>query len=392
MPDEPSYQPPSASAEATVLVSEERVRFRRGVKRVSITVVLIVVAAHLLVGLGAAVFVVARYFDKPKAQFTQVKQVEMKPEEAKHRLQMAEVESMKPKPSLNNRIQSLKPSALVLPSLPNVPVDTAIPIDTSAAPSSALAAGVSAVGTGTGSGSGFFGSAGSVGSGLLEGTLYDLKQMKDGSDSKMDLGKYDSEMRRVADRGPNGVLSKYFAAPVKLYLPHLAIPQIGAKDAPSAFKVADKVQPKMWLAVYNGTVIAPESGHFMFDGFADDVLLVWVNRRLVFDGGLFWYSPIGGDRGKRKTPAFTMQKGSSYNLQIAIGERPGGYFIAWLQAKNMQTGKAFWVRVTSEPVNWDSAKPFWKGSDVPPGADPNGPIWLPASVSKSASSISGVGL
>ncbi|HVE15161.1 MAG TPA: hypothetical protein VNB29_00430, partial [Chthoniobacterales bacterium] len=83
--EEQPTQPASVSTDASVMISEERARFRRGVKRVSILVVLIVVGAHLLVGVGAGIWVVARYFDKPKPVFTS-KPVEMKPEPPKHML------------------------------------------------------------------------------------------------------------------------------------------------------------------------------------------------------------------------------------------------------------------------------------------------------------------
>jgi hypothetical protein len=393
MPEEPSHQPSHVTPEASVLVSEERARFRRRVRKVSILVVLIVVGAHLLVGFGAAVWVVARYFEKPKAQFTAVNQVEMKPEETKHRLAMAKVESMQQKKVYNNRIQSLKPSALVLPELPNIPVDTAVPIDTSTVQTTNLeGTGVGTTGNGTGTGSDFFGGSGKAGSGLLEGTFYDLKQTKDGQDSKMDVKKYAEEMGRLAARGPS-ILGKYFAAPVKLYLPHLSIPEISADDAPKAFKVEDKVRPKMWVAVYEGTLIAPETGRFKFDGYCDDILYVWVNRHLVLDGSLQKSTDMGdADRGKRKTPEITMQKGNRYNVQIAIGEMPGGVFYAWLQLKNAKKDKPYWFRVTSAPVNWDRGKKLPQPNSDPPDADENGPVFLPATVGKSASSISGVGL
>jgi len=386
--EEQPTQPASVSTDASVMISEERARFRRGVKRVSILVVLIVVGAHLLVGVGAGIWVVARYFDKPKPVFTS-KPVEMKPEPPKHVLPTQETAAQKPQASMSKQIQSLKPSALTLPALPNVPVDVAVPMDPTA-PTSVGEGVAMGTGTGAGTGDGFFGGAGKPGSGLLEGTLYDLKQTKDRQDSKMDLDKYAQEVSRVADRGPAGILGKYYAAPVKLYLPNLSIPQISADDAPKEFKVEKEVQPKMWLAVYEGKVIAPESGRFIFDGFCDDILLVWINKRLVLDGSLHVASPIGGPRGQRKTPEVTMQKGVSYNIQIAIGEMPGGVFYAWLQLKNVKTNKPFWFRVTSDPIKWDSSKPLQNPLANPPSAD-NGPVFLPASVSKSASSLSGVG-
>ncbi|HVE15343.1 MAG TPA: hypothetical protein VNB29_01340, partial [Chthoniobacterales bacterium] len=355
-------------------------------------VVLIVVGAHLLVGLGAAVWVVAQYFDKPKAKFT-AKPVDIKPEPPKHMLPTQDTSSRRPSASMAKQIQSLMPSTLAMPPMPEVPVDVSVPVDS--APTADLGAGTPQVGGGTGTGSGFFGSAGKPGSGLLEGTLYDLKQLKNGSPSGMDRNKYMSELARIADRGPQrSLFSRYYEAPTKLYLPHLAIPQIKADDAPKEFHVEDKVQPRMWVALYEGKIVAPETGKFMLYGMGDDILLVWLNRRLLIDGSYYPVSPLGGPKvipAQRKTPDFTMQKGSVYTLQILIGENPGGGFYAWLQAKNLDTGKVFWVRMTGEPVQWDRSKPMNRPDATPLDAE-NGPIWAPAMEGKSASNLSGMGM
>ncbi len=332
-------RPQSSEVDAALLVSEERARFRRRVKRISFLVVVIVIAAHFLVGVGASIFVVARYFAKPKAQFTAVKQIEMKPEE-QHRRSMEQVESMRSKPVVNNRIQSLKPSALVLPDLPKVPVDAPIPIATNAA---AAAQGTgSGQGAGSGQGTGFFGGAGLVGSGLLEGTLYDLKQSKAGRPTGMTPEKYSNEIKAFAYGNWNmSRFAQYFKGPNPLFTRQIYIPVMPAEEGPKAFNVADQVQPKMWVALYHATVVPPTSGRFRFVGCCDDVMIVRFNRKVVLDGSLTNLSIWHGREKPYLYPNMnkmdaavgdwvTVKAGVSYPIEILIGERPGGKFLAFL--------------------------------------------------------------
>ncbi|MDD5200854.1 MAG: hypothetical protein PHC88_13740 [Terrimicrobiaceae bacterium] len=379
----PPTPAPAPSPDATTLVSEERVRFKRRLKRVSIMVVLIVVAAHLLVGLGAGFLVVARYFAKPKVQFTAVKQVELKPEDRQHRLALDQLESMRPKPTLNNRIQSLKPTNLVLPELPKVPLDTAIPIDTSSIVVGQIE-GLADAAQGSGSGSaagGLFGGAGKAGSGLLEGHIYDLKQTKARTDSGMNPGLYEDAIKQFANKGESA-LKRYFVAPGRLYLTKLAISRIDANLAPAAFNAQDVMKPNMWVAVYKGRVIAPSTGKFRFQGYGD-ILLVWINGKLVYDG---CGHPITALHNK-PAPEFDAEQGKAYDMQIAMGSNPSrspnrpSMFGVYLQIQKVDGTKPYWFRMTSAPTLKGEAKV---------GVD--GPIWLPSPTTNTPGSITGVGL
>ncbi|MDD5200855.1 MAG: hypothetical protein PHC88_13745 [Terrimicrobiaceae bacterium] len=373
----PKQQPgPDATpaSDGAILVSEERLRFKRRLKRVSLLVVLIVVAAHFLVGLGAGFLVVARYFAKPKAQFTSVKQVEMKPEDRQHRVALDQLESMRPKPTLNNRIQSLKPTTLTLPELPKAPVNTDIPIDTSAIVTGQIdGLGQSGSGTGSGTSGGFFGGAGKAGSGLLEGSFYDLKQTRAGSNTGMTTEEYKKVLRQVVEKG-DPILKRYYVAPGKLYLTKIEIPTMNAEAAPAAFNVQNKVQPKMWLAVYKARVIAPASGKFQFKGGADDIILVWFNNQFVFDGSIIEVSPLFRKPGVE----FTTIRGKTYDMTVMVGECPGGNFNAALQIQKMDGTPPYWFRMVADRSNKE------KG--------PSGPIWRPAPTLNTPSSLTGVGL
>ncbi|MBN2164162.1 MAG: hypothetical protein JXR25_13510 [Pontiellaceae bacterium] len=75
----------------------------------------------------------------------------------------------------------------------------------------------------------------------------------------------------------------YFKAPKLKYATALMMHSIPADAAPKAFGVEDQVNPSYWVCHYKGQIAAPESGKYRFCGLGDDVLLVRVGRRLVLD-------------------------------------------------------------------------------------------------------------
>jgi hypothetical protein len=135
-------------------------------RKLAWTVVIIVVVAHVLAGLVAGALVVARYFMKPEATFEATKDVRMPAKEREQRMNMAEFDSLAPKPSFNDKLQSLKPAKFSLPELPKIPVDEMLPLDPSAIVTDQVSSMVGAAGTGSGSGEGGSGSGGTGGSGM----------------------------------------------------------------------------------------------------------------------------------------------------------------------------------------------------------------------------------
>ncbi len=128
-------------------------------------VVLIVIGLHVVAGLVAGAFVVARYLMKPEPAFVATKDVRMPAKEREQKMNMAEFDSLAPKPSFNDKLQSLKPAKFSLPELPKIPLDQMVPLDPSAIVSDQVSSMVGAAGTGTGSGQGGSG-AGGTGSGM----------------------------------------------------------------------------------------------------------------------------------------------------------------------------------------------------------------------------------
>lgn len=380
----PTDLPPEPSVASMVDEPAER---RKRIRRLVILILLISVGIHIVAGLGAGIWVIARYFAQPQAQFVVQKQVQMAPQDREHRMRMEEVTSLRQKPVFNNRIQSLRPSKLALPELPRIPLETITPIDTEALISDQVE-GLGQHGTGSGSGpGGFFGGSGAAGSGLLAGRLFDLKKNHrgEGTPGGMTNEKYLSMVGQIA-RSPNATaaLDKFFAAPDTLYMPRLAVPIISANEAPKAFKVEKEIQPSYWIAVYQGRATAPDTGSYKFVGFADDILLVKINGRLVFDGSLLGATRLAHKEGT----TFSVKKGEAYDIEIIIGECPGGYFSGWLQLqKQGGSHKPYWFRMNNEPVKYNARG--GDGTQQKPQDGINGPVWWPASKKEVAP---GVGL
>jgi len=186
---------------------------------------------------------------------------------------------------------------------------------------------------------------GSKGSGNeLEGTFFDLKMKPDGTPAKMDENYYNEVIRKFIGTWNVRTFERYFKAPKKKFATFFMIPNIPANEAPKAYGVDDVVKPKQWVAYYKGKIAAPESGRYRFWGIGDDVLMVRVKKDLVIDANLHsteiceeWQSQ---DERSRKFPMsaaaleigdwFFLGKGRPADIEVLIGERPGGVFYTHL--------------------------------------------------------------
>ncbi len=183
------------------------------------------------------------------------------------------------------------------------------------------------------------------------GTFYDLKQDEDGDLTQ--IGKlaegnsFGAEPQRMYREAVNNFvrsgwnvnrLEDFFQAPKKKYARFFNMPAMGADAAPKAYGVEDQVKPSYWLAHYQGTIVAQETGRYRFHGLADDVLIVRVGRRVVLDGS--WpahYGTMSGwesrDDNTRRFPV----------NQRAYGAFKGGDFIEYFDRirKRLQAGDDF---------------------------------------------------
>jgi hypothetical protein len=152
----PAIKIPPPPSPAMLQVVDRKARIRK----LFWTVVIAVVLLHVAAGLTAGVLVVARYFMKPEATFEAPKDRHMPAKERQQKMNMAEFDSLAPKPSFNDKLQALKPAPFSLPDLPKVPMDQMLPLDPSAIVSDQVSSMVGAAGTGSGAGQGGSGMGG----------------------------------------------------------------------------------------------------------------------------------------------------------------------------------------------------------------------------------------
>ena len=175
----------------------------------------------------------------------------------------------------------------------------------------------------------------------LIGILYDLKQDQK---HKPKIENFCALMGKFVREGwDEGLLNEFYRATRPLYTTQVFIPLMNADYAPRAFGVQDIMKPRQWVVHYKGQVAPPHAGTFRFAGLSDDLLAVAVNGKTVLvaehpgsklkDHG--WrYAP----RDVIKTPSgpaisgdwFSVGEGRAIDLDVVIGERPGGQFGAWL--------------------------------------------------------------
>lgn len=132
---------------------------KKRVRRLVISVIIGAIVLHVIIGLVAAVFIVARYFQPPPATFEVKRDLRIEAQEREHAMNMAAMDSMTPKPSFNDKLQSLRPTAISLPDLPKVPMDQMVPLDPSAIVSDQVSSMIGTAGLGSG------GQGGGVGGG-----------------------------------------------------------------------------------------------------------------------------------------------------------------------------------------------------------------------------------
>lgn len=315
---------------------------------------LISVGVHLLFGGVAAVLVVQQYQATRKLTFKGGPPSPNPSTRAiEHKVQMAKKQSTMSAPSIAKRITTTGLSKVALPDMPAMPKLAAQPTKMAGAGGTDVSFNPGGMMQSGGSGAGgaavpFFGFREARGGGSLVGKFYDLKQLKDGKPSNLDQEHgYPGELSNFVKGGWNeSALAKYFVGPNPLYTTQVFIPKLPAEQGVRAFNLGN-VQPRMWIIVYRGTVIPPESGTYHFVGMADDVMVVRFENRVVLDCGstnpsgrgptqfyasdglqlkkdMSWYKGLGrGD-------AFQVKGGESYPIEIMIGEWPGGDFKAWL--------------------------------------------------------------
>jgi hypothetical protein len=181
------------------------------------------------------------------------------------------------------------------------------------------------------------------------GVLYDLKQTQDRKPTNVDPETYSAVVDEFLSKGwDESVFNRYYRVSKPLYTTQIFIPNMNANEAPKAFGAQRTVKPSRWVIHYKGQVSPPETGTYRFWGIADDVMAVAVNGKTVLVGNrkdthlpltLAKWQPSErdgaheGDGNLRPGDWMDLKQGEIFDLDVIIGERPGGLFNAFLMVE-----------------------------------------------------------
>ena len=178
----------------------------------------------------------------------------------------------------------------------------------------------------------------------LIGVMYDLKQTQSHQGSAVGPTEYSAVVDEfLTKHWDESVLNRYYRVSRPLYTTQIFIPNMQAVLAPKAFGAEKTVQPSLWVIHYKGQVSPPSPGTYRFWGCADDALAVAVNGKTelvacrpdmpVPQNGWKQTDPDGAqaaDDPLRPGDWFTVKADDIVDLDVIIGERPGGLFNAFL--------------------------------------------------------------
>ena len=145
------------------------------------------------------------------------------------------------------------------------------------------------------------------------------------------------------------VLNKYHQSETKLYTKHFMFPTMPSTVAPAAFDEPD-MPGYAWVAYYRGKLVHPTGTRFRFWAQGDDIMIVRVNGEIVVDGSVAdgpwadfrqalsdYQNSTARDGqyylGHRKAEVghwIDLEPGVPLDMEVLIGELPGGSFGAFL--------------------------------------------------------------
>jgi hypothetical protein len=184
--------------------------------------------------------------------------------------------------------------------------------------------------------------------GDLSGVMYDLKTKPDGSARTVyNDARYWEDVHQYIKNGFKYNTSLgYREMKKKLYLSHLYIPRLPASEGPRQFGVEKEMKPSGFFIHYSGFIYAKNT--FRFVGHGDDLLIIYIDKKLVIDcswvdgswQGSFlpaiWHSPET-TRYKTFTGQFILFGDwiapGGHKIDILYGERPGGLISGILLAQ-----------------------------------------------------------
>jgi hypothetical protein len=178
----------------------------------------------------------------------------------------------------------------------------------------------------------------------LIGIMYDLKQTQTHEPTSVDPERYTGVVDEfLASKWDERVLNRYYRVTKPVYTTQIFVPNMNADEAPKAFGAEKTVKPSRWIIHYKGQVSPPSPGTYRFWGSADDALAVAVNGVTELSGcrpdmhlvktGWKQTGPNGARAANGSLHPgdwFTVGANEIIDLDVIIGERPGGEFNAFL--------------------------------------------------------------
>ncbi len=149
-----------AAAVENLLSDDELTKKRR--RKLILSIIAGAAVLHLIFGLFAGVWVIAKYLIPPPATFEIQKDIRLPAKQREHRMNMAAFDAMTPKPTFNDKMRSLRPAPFALPELPTMPMDQMLPL----APGAIISDQVSSLAGTAGTGGGGQGAGGLGGVGV----------------------------------------------------------------------------------------------------------------------------------------------------------------------------------------------------------------------------------
>jgi len=214
----------------------------------------------------------------------------------------------------------------------------------------------------------------------LVGTFYDFKRDRRGKPLTVAMSReeYKAVLMRFFRSGwKPAVLARYYQSPKKLYATTIAVPTILSSEAPPVFGEPD-TGGWCWAVHYKGQLVYKDAITFRFWGQGDDIMLVRVDGEIVLNA--CWHTPSGPRTYEYFSPLWqssspdswryymgnntaivgdwiTLEPGVPLDMEVVIGEEPGGGFCAMLAVevqgaeypKNRQGGPILPIFKTAEP-------------------------------------------
>ncbi|MCC5789075.1 MAG: hypothetical protein JJT75_05540 [Opitutales bacterium] len=179
---------------------------------------------------------------------------------------------------------------------------------------------------------------------LLSGKFYDFKQTPDGDPSG--ISNFPREVREFVESGfdRSTIDNKFFSAPELRTVSYIAHPRMYADLAPAAYGLEGIVEAERWIIHYEGVISPPETGRYRFTAYADDQALVAIDGQVIVDGSRqkisdsqYHGSRVHGNMPETNDSNFSrtsdwieMNANRNYEIDIIVGENPGGRYMAWI--------------------------------------------------------------